>query len=139
MSFDSPQPEDIWLALGRPVEPERDEYLRELISRAERKLRLTLKRRGLNAQELFDTDDECGGGYVRDLVIDAVARVERSAAVREGYKSESEGNYSYQVADARDAAAHLWWPSDELDLLGGTAPRATGVIGSIRLVRRGCC
>lgn len=132
MTYETPGVMDVWGALGRPGTCGSEApAIAELIRRAERKLRLVLRGRGLDWDVI--AEDELKGPYLRDLVIEAVARVERSEAAKAGLKSESEGSYSYTLASGRDVSTNLWWPEDDLRPLGGAGGRTR--VGTIRLNR----
>lgn len=129
-----PTPADIWRRLDTDPDPDGDEYLDSLIREAETKLSLVLQRRGVvwvatEPSRLGATKLD----YIRTLVIDAVTRIERNAAAKAGYSSESVGDYTYSIANAMEASANIWWPDHDLDLV---APRRLSGIGTIRLRRR---
>lgn len=129
-----PTPADIWRRLDTDHDPAGDDYLDGLIREAETKLSLTLKRRGVDwvaTEPSRLTTSKLD--YIRTLVIDAVTRIERNSAAKEGYSSESVGDYTYSIANAMEASANIWWPDHDIDLV---APKRQQTIGSIRLKRR---
>lgn len=118
------------MALQRPDDPAEHDNVQYLLDRAERLLRQTLLSRNYDFDVL--ANDPAKSQYMHDMIVDAVARVLRNPGAAAGFKSESEGNYSYSISSALEASATLWFPDTALDLL---IPKRVGKYGTIRLSR----
>lgn len=126
-------PEDVWQILMRPVDESQRSYLEAQLEQSELRLKMTLAKRGISMDSIKSDPDRLRLFY--HLVVEAVVRMERNTNIRDGYRSESEGDYSYSVATARDVSGHLWWPDDDLSML---LPRRGKLVGTVRtpLMRR---
>ena len=133
--YKQPTAADVWGTLGREgCGGVADANIEKALKRAERKLRLVLAQRGCDFDKI--AADPLRGEYLADLLVEAVARVERNAAVKEGYKTETEGAYSYSVLSSREVSTNLWWPDDELAVLGACGKSGSRRVGTILVGRR---
>lgn len=115
-------PSDVKDALPPGAQAPPDDYLQVLIEQAITRLYVTVPRLdsiiGSSARK---------AEFAEDMIVAAVKRVIINAAAAQGFKSESEGNYSYQVSSALEASANIWFPDKDLSLLVPARP-AVGVI-----------
>ncbi len=93
-----------------------DEWYQEKLDEA---VRLLLRKVPKIQARMAAYDPDKGTGidpkFVKDKVVGAVLRVLRLPDP--GYKSENEGNYSYEVNPV-EASANIWFTKDELADLG---------------------
>lgn len=100
------------------------DWYMELIDEA---VRLLLRKAPTIVARMAAYDPATGAGidpeFVKDKVFNAVLRVLRAP---DGFKSETEGNYSYEMNPV-EASANIWYTKDELADLGAgvvaTKPR----------------
>ena len=84
---------------------------------------------GVCAHARRRAETPAGRALVEDIITRAVLRLVRDSSP--GYKSETEGNYSYEK-DPLTSSGNLWFPEADLAALGcGKAPRAA--VGTIRV------
>lgn len=113
-------PSDVATRLGRDLTAEESELAVVLLDAAEARLRLLIP----------DLDQRTGSNayyerVVVDVLANAVVRVLRNP---EGYRTEMDGSYQYQV-DTRAAAGFLTFLEDELDILGARGAFAIDTVG----------
>lgn len=114
-SYDyTPVPDDVRARYERDIPDDRSPYLLALIGEAVQVL----------ASKVGDLD-QFPPATVKMLIIRAVMRVLRNP---EGFTSESEGTYNYNLSQ-RVASGSIWFPDDEIGML---VPVGVGV-GSIRM------
>jgi hypothetical protein len=107
--------DDIQAGFEETIPVEREEYVETKIAEAETRLR----RRLGDLQAWIDAGDTAAAradrlDSLRIVVRNAVTRVLRNP---KGFRSESEGNYNYQV-DARTQSGTIWISEDDWALLG---------------------
>jgi len=107
---------------------------RAVESRLDQAVRLLLGRRPALAAQITAHAADAATGVDRDVVIDVVWRaVNRTLSPAAGpYRSESEGDYRYEV-NPLAASADLWFPDADLQLVTpqtSSAPRTARVTPS---------
>lgn len=111
-----------------PLFPDADgEVVTWWIDKAELRLATAVAQRGFDLEVLASRSPS----LVADVVQNAVVRVLRNP---EGYRSETEGDYSYTV-NPMDSAGSIWFPDADLDVLC-PRPLAFGTIGLALPLRR---
>jgi hypothetical protein len=113
------QPTDVGVLDGAPSA----EKTTRLIAKAETRLTVMLKRRGVSLSDLASDPDMLD--VVRDVLENAVLRVLRNP---EGASTESEGDYSIGY-NPLDAAGNIWFPTADIDLLAPSSPFGTIQLG----------
>lgn len=115
-------PDDVKAALPPEIQAPPDEYLNVLIEQAITRLYVTVP----NLDAIIDSNPR-RAKFAKDVIIAAVKRVITNPAAAQGFKSETEGNYSYQISSALEASANIWFPDKDLSLLVPKRPQV-GVI-----------